>query len=274
MRALVKWAGGKSWLVDQFAHILPRPSDVAGYREPFTGSAAVAKYYLDKTRCALSDKNHRLMTMYRGVREDPGGVVSHLRSLAFDADTYTKVRRSFNHPSGVPMSHEIAAQFIYLNRAGFNGLYRENRRGEFNVPIGDYKNPTICDEDSIRGWSTLLQDAELSAQDWRTSTRDARPREFIFLDPPYVPKSKTSNFTAYQAGGFGPTDQEQLADELHVLNKRGCLWMLTNSSEARDLYREWYVTEADVARSINSNGKKRGAVKEIIVTNYEHHEVR
>lgn len=162
-----------------------------------------------------------------------------------------------------------AAWFIYLNRTCFNGLYRENSKGEFNVPIGRYTSPVFCDEETIRAWSKALAQASLLTCSWEHSMSNAERDEFVFIDPPYVPATKTANFTGYQAGGFGPEAQARLAESLGHLDGRGVKWMLTNSAEARYLYDRWNTLSVPVRRAINSNGEKRQAVGEIIVTNYD-----
>ncbi len=271
MRSLLKWAGGKRWLLERYAHLLPDPATITAYREPFLGSGAVATHYIGRAPCVLSDKNDRLMAMYRGVRDYPDSVMDELRRLTYDRPTYEQTRRFFNFDRNAAALY-IAAWFIYLNKTCFNGLYRENRRGEFNVPFGRYTNPTICDEETIRAWSKALATARstmLVAMGWQDALSSATAGEFVFLDPPYVPASDTANFTSYTASGFGPRDQEQLGAALRVLDGRGVKWMLTNSAEAAGLYSKWNVMRVDVARPINSKGSGRGKVGEIIVGNYE-----
>lgn len=267
-RKLLKWAGSKSWILETHGHLFPAPETITGYREPFLGGGAIAGHYLGRTQCHLSDLNEHLMTMYRAVRDDPDDVIRLLRGLKYDRERYLVTRSQFNYAPKV-MPAERAAWMIYLNRTGFNGLYRENRKGEFNVPFGRYTNPTICDEPLIRAWSEALQGSTLAHCDYMKTLAGAREGEFIFLDPPYVPASKTASFTAYQAGGFGRVDQERLIGELYLLDIRGIKWMLTNSAEARGLYESrWHVLDVQVARRINSKGSKRGKVGEIIVANF------
>ena len=280
MQPLLKWAGSKRWLLKSYAHMLPDPSDIDSYFEPFLGSAAIASRYIGKTTCVLSDANARLVQMYDGVRDNPEGVIQRLRDFTdwrtrpdgmFEAnpEVFDSVRAAFNAPESSVV--ERAAQFIYLNKTDFNGLYRENRKGEFNAPIGKFKTPPcVCDEENIRAWSKAMNDRGTAFfhADFEKFLTFAKPGTFFFLDPPYVPVSDTANFSAYTANGFGPEDQFRLSRGLSLLDRRGAKFLLTNAAEALPLYQGWTVTVAPVSRSINSKGTKRGKVDEIIVTNY------
>ena len=309
MMSLLKFAGGKSWVTDQFAHLLPAPADVSTYHEPFVGCGAVGKLYLGETRCFLNDKNDRLMAMYEGVREDPGGVFSLLTIYAQESDPkfYYDVRQKFNERPRTDASATQAARFIYLNRAGDNGLIRENKAGGFNSPYGKYHSPGDCrgthptkaaaalcakkrlagepllekhnaiavpDLATFTAWSEKLSTATLHAGDFEPEIRGyVGQGSFVFLDPPYVPVSTTTNFTGYSAGGFGPEDQDRLLRMLDVIDGRGARFLLTNAVEAMGLYApRWNVREVAVGRAINSNKDKRGKVGEILVANYALHE--
>jgi DNA adenine methylase len=267
MKPLLKWPGGKKWLLKSYSHMLPNPADIETYFEPFLGSAAVATHYIGKTTCVLSDTNARLIQMYDGVRDNPLGVIEELKHLAYDADTYHRVRELFNGPSDNTLR---AAQLLYLNKTCFNGLYRENQRGEFNVPFGKYTNPLLCDEENIMAWSKAMNNhgTAFFSVDFDRLFAFAKPGCFFFLDPPYVPVSDTANFTAYTARGFGPEDQARLARGLSYIDRCGARFLLTNAAEAMPLYPGWPIAVASVARSINSKGDKRGKVDEILVTNY------
>jgi DNA adenine methylase len=164
-----------------------------------------------------------------------------------------------------------AARLIYLNKTCYNGLFRENSRGEFNVPFGRYKNPNICDAGRLRAAAAALQTAELVAADFATVLQTAVARDFIYLDPPYAPLSATSNFTSYSKDGFGAADQERLAEMVHTLTARGCLVMLSNSNAPliRDLYpaNQYRLIEVMARRNINSKGARRGPIKELLILN-------
>lgn len=273
MKPILKWVGGKRWLLERYAHMLPAPADITAYFEPFLGGGAVATRYIGKTTCVLSDVNTRLIQMYEGVRDEPEAVIGRLKQLVYDPDVYDLVRRKFNAPVNDTQPNVArAVQFIYLNKTCFNGLFRENRKGEFNVPFGKYTNPTICDEENIRAWSKAMSDNATAFYciDFEKMLAFAKPDYFFFIDPPYVPVSDTADFTGYTAGGFGPEDQKRLVDGLSVLDQKGAKFLLTNAAEALPLYdgQGWNVQVAPVGRSINSKGTKRGKVDEILVTNY------
>jgi len=269
VKPILKWVGGKRWLLERYAHMLPAPADITAYFEPFLGGGAVATRYIGKTTCVLSDANVRLIQMYEGVRDNPEGVIEQLKVLPYKLDVFLQVRKFFNEASD---NTSRAAQFIYLNKTCFNGLYRENKKGEFNVPFGKYTNPTICDEENIRAWSKAMSDNATAfySIDFEKMLAFAKPDYFYLIDPPYVPVSDTADFTAYTAGGFGPEDQKRLVDGLSVLDQKGAKFLLTNAAEALPLYdgQGWNVQVAPVGRSINSKGTKRGKVDEILVTNY------
>jgi DNA adenine methylase len=259
----LKWAGGKRWID---AALLPDPARVRTYREPFLGSGAVARHYLGRVPCVLSDANARLIRCYRGVRGDVEGVVRRLECTAYTREEYARTRRDFNSRASVTDT-EIAAWFVYLNRCGFNGLYRENADGEFNVPFGRYANPTICDATTLRAWSALLRGVALRDEDFEEALDDAEEGDFVYLDPPYVPVSETADFTAYVAGGFGPADQDRLDRQLVHLDARGAHWILSNAAAARGRYARWHVREIEVPRKINRDPAKRGPVTELLVSN-------
>jgi DNA adenine methylase len=280
VKPLLKWAGGKSWVLKSYVHMLPDPADIDTYFEPFLGGAAVATRYIGKTTCVLSDANARLVQMYNGVRDSPDVVVRRLEELTdwqqrpdgmFEANpqVFENVRAAFNAYEA--SAAERAAQLIYLNKTDFNGLYRENRKGEFNAPMGKFKTPPcVCDEENIQAWSRTMNDRGTAFfhADFEKLFMFAKPGTFYFLDPPYVPVSDTANFSAYTASGFSSEDQIRLAHGLALLDHKGAKFLLTNAAEALPLYQDWHVTVAPVSRSINSKGAKRGKVDEILVTNY------
>jgi len=247
--------------------MLPDPADIDSYFEPFLGSAAVATRYIGKSTCVLSDANPRLIQLYEGVRDNPREVIRALKLLTYHPDVYRDVRHAFNGPAD---NTERAAQFLYLNKTCFNGLYRENKKGEFNVPFGKYANPKICDEENIMAWSIAMNSRGTAffLADFERMISFAQPGIFYYFDPPYVPVSDTANFTAYTSDGFGPSDQARLVRGLSQIDRRGAKFLLTNAAEAISLYPDWHVTVAPVSRSINSKGAKRGKVDEILVTNY------
>lgn len=267
-RPFLKFAGGKSGLLPD---ILPRlPKRIKTYYEPFLGGGAVFFALANELRfqrAVLSDTNRELIITWVAIRDEVDAVIAVLRRLAREREIdppshYAAVRAQLPTKPA-----KIAARMIYLNRTGFNGLYRVNRAGQFNVPFGRYVNPKICDEDNLRAVSAVLQDVVIVHADFfwiesRPSRGDA-----VFMDPPYVPRSKTSSFVGYGADGFGPEDQLRLAAQYRRYVGGGISAVLSNSDTAisRYLYAGLDVRTVRAPRAISSVGKKRGAVNEILV---------
>ncbi len=265
---LLKWAGGKGQLLKQFAPHLPCPEDIHCYYEPFVGSAALY-FHLRPARAQLSDRNEKLIEVYQVVRDDLDSLIPVLQQHKNERDYYYEVRRQ--EPAQLTPA-ERAARLLFLNRTCYNGLYRENSSGAFNVPFGRYKNPKICDEPRLRAASQALQEVELRGGDFTEAVRDAQKGDFVYFDPPYVPLSATSNFTGYNRYGFSAADHQRLAATFQELSDRGCRAMLSNSSApfVRELYdgRGFRILEVQARRNINSNGKRRGPITELLILNY------
>ena len=263
-RPLLKWVGGKTQLLDQLETRLPEMFD--RYFEPFVGGAALF-FAMRPPRASLRDVNEELINCYRAVRDDVDGVIRALGAHKYERDHYYAVRE--RDPEKLPLA-ERAARTIFLNKTGFNGLYRVNRSGRFNVPFGRYDDPRFCDEDNLRSCSLALQGVDVDVRDFKSIVKDARPGDFVYFDPPYVPLSDTADFTSYAAGGFGPKDQERLAKVFTDLTKKGVFAMLSNSDTTmvRDLYAAFTIDAVYASRSVNSNGAGRGKVAEVVVRNY------
>ncbi len=264
-RPILKWAGGKTQLLPEILQRLP--SVIETYYEPFVGGAAVF-FALAAAgrfkRAVLSDKNPELVGLYRCVQRDVEAVIRALGSYRYDEQEYYRVR-----DSKLPRSAAArAARLIFLNTTGYNGLYRVNRAGQFNVPFGRYKNPTICDAENLRAAARALRSAELRVGDFATITRRARQGDAVYFDPPYVPVSKTASFTAYDRHAFELADHERLAATFSVLSGRGVAVLLSNSDTrvTRRLFGPFRVETVAVTRAINSNASKRGRVSEILVS--------
>jgi DNA adenine methylase len=272
-RPFLKWAGGKRQLLEQFAPLYP--ARIERYIEPFAGSAAVffdVRERFDLRFAALSDDNAELINCYRIVRDDVEALIKKLRAH--------KKRHHEEFPSyfyGVreqlpdrlsPVAR--AARFIYLNKTGYNGLYRVNAAGRFNVPVGRYKDPPICDAELLRAASAALQGVNIDVRDFGDWLSKARAGDFFYIDPPYVPLSKTSNFTSYAAGGFGAAEQVRLARFVRDLDGRGARVMLSNSDTpiVRKLYGGFDIKKINARRNINSNGARRGQIAELVIRNY------
>ena len=268
-RPFLKWAGGKTQLLPQLAKFYPPKGSVKRYIEPFLGSGAVFFHFkaLVGSRSAiLWDNNRELIDTFKAVQEDVGQVIKLLSKYQkqHSKDFFLAMREK------TPLSLAgKAARLIYLNKTCFNGLYRVNSRGLFNVPFGKYTNPGIFNEDWLRRASELLQGARIEAEDFRFLKVEAKKNDFIYFDPPYHPRSKTSYFTAYTRDLFGEEHQRKLADLYRALDKKGCLLMLSNSDTPliRELYKDFDIREVSARRLINSRADRRGAICELVVLN-------
>lgn len=267
-RPFLKWAGGKGRLLDQYWPYFPQ--QFRRYHEPFLGGGAVFFSLADQFRTALlADLNEELVNVYQCVRDDIDELIDRLaqHKVAHGHSHYYAVRAQQALPDPV----ERAARLIYLNKTCFNGLYRENSKGHFNVPIGRYKNPNICDEATLRHASTALQSADIACAPFTDVLTQARSsQDFVYFDPPYHPISNTSSFTSYNRRGFHPQDQEQLQQTFAELAGRGVKVMLSNSDclFTRELYRDFYIHPIQASRAINSKAKRRGKIPELLITSY------
>jgi DNA adenine methylase len=267
VRALLKWAGSKQRLLPELTARLPSDYLTRRHVEPFCGSAALF-FALEPARAVLSDSNHHLVETLKSVRNELDDVLHALREFESDhsEDLYYETRAYLN--SGTLHGALHAAAVLYTNRTCFNGLWRENAKGEFNVPIGSYKDPKIVDEASLRSASRVLQNASLTAARFEEMLFLCGEGDFVYLDPPYEPISKTSNFAAYTKSGFTRQDHERLAQEFKHLHELGAKVMLSNSDTpfTRALYAAWHVESVSVQRSICASTRNRA--QEIIVRNY------
>ena len=261
-RPFLKWAGGKRQLLGELLRHAPRAT--ARYHEPFLGGGALF-FALKPARAVLSDVNLRLIRTYRGVKDDVERVIGLLESYPHDADFYYELREvDIDRRSDA----EVAAWFIYLNKTGFNGLYRVNRDNRFNVPFGRYARPTICNKATLRACSRALERAEILHLDFEQAVKKARRGDFVYFDPPYVPLSATSSFTSYTSNGFDAGAQTRLRDIAKKLKRSGVRVLLSNSSApfVRNLYKSGFVLhEVSALRPVNSKATKRGAVTELLI---------
>ncbi len=273
-KPFVKWVGGKRQLLRQFRELgLYPPEDfnptTNTYYEPFVGGGAVFFDLLPKN-AELSDLNNELVTTYHVIKNNVDELIQSLQKHIYDKEYYLEVRaKKVEDLSDV----EVASRFIFLNRTGFNGLYRVNKSGQFNVPFGRYNNPVICDEKNLRQVSEALQDVSITHQDYKKVLETAKSGDFIYLDPPYYPINATSSFTSYTAEGFLEKEQTELRDTFVKLHERGCFVMLSNSDTPfiNELYSGHdgvTINKITAGRSINSKGSGRGKITEVLVTNY------
>ncbi|VVB83893.1 D12 class N6 adenine-specific DNA methyltransferase [uncultured archaeon] len=268
--SFIKWAGGKKQLLEQFKQFFP--DKIENYYESFVGGGTIG-FYLLKThpeikKIYLSDINKELVTTYKVVKNDINNLINLLKQYKekHNKEFYYKIRsQEVNKLSEL----QIATRFIYLNKTCFNGLYRVNSKGQFNVPIGDYKNPTICQEEDLREISKLLQKDDISVKQFYDAVKKAKKGDFIYFDPPYYPLNRSS-FTKYTKEQFLEKEQEKLAEVFKDLDKRGCKVMLSNSDTEfiKNLYRGYYISVVKATRMINCNATKRGKINEIVITNY------
>ncbi len=272
-KPFVKWAGGKRQLLVQFWELGLYPSEFNStsgrYFEPFVGGGAVF-FHLQPKNATLSDLNSELITTYKIIRDDVESLILSLKKHIYDKDYFLKTRAM----NPVEMSDlDVASRFIYLNRTCFNGMYRVNSKGQFNVPFGRYKNPIICDEDNLRAVSKALRDVEILNMDYKVAISKAKAGDFVYFDPPYYPISSTSSFTSYTKDGFAEKEQVELRDTFAELSNRGCYVMLSNSDSAfiRYIYgglKNVTITTVSAGRAINSKAGGRGKITELVITNY------
>jgi DNA adenine methylase len=286
-RPFLKWAGGKLQLLGELEPLLPDSID--RYVEPFLGGGAVFFHLSPVVSTALlNDVNPRLVELFTLVRDDVEGLIDEIGRLAGrganTSRTYYRRRNEYNAclDDGEPLRR--CALFVYLNRTCYNGLYRVNGKGLFNVPFGRYGKPRILDEDRLRNASRALARAErIESMDFSTFLLEScREGDFVYLDPPYVPVSTTSSFTSYAQGSFDVDDQRRLADTLAALHARSVRWMLSNSFTpvSRRIFvtglmdriglpkRRPYVRRIEARRAINSRVDRRGPVHEYVLRNY------
>lgn len=274
-KPFLKWVGGKGRLLPQLSQLYP--DDFNEFYEPFVGGGALF-FSLNPKIGHINDTNSKLISAYKHIRDDVNGLIAELRALQKHyhelADIelqklyFYEIRSKYN--SLLASDPENASLLIFLNKTCFNGMYRENSKGGFNVPFGKHVSPTICDESNLRAVSESLQHTTISCSSFEEAVETASKGDFVYFDPPYHPLNATSSFTSYGADDFRVQDQEKLRDIFVKLSKRGCKVMLSNSDTEfiKDLYKDYKIHTILAGRSINSIGSKRGKITEIVVTNY------
>jgi len=270
-KPFMQWVGGKREMIPQYEMYIPKKFNT--YFEPFVGGGAMF-FHLAPESGILSDSNTELIRTYEGVRDQPEEVIRILKELRarHSADLFMKIRaidREINIFKELKNS-EIAARMIYLNQTCFNGVYRVNKLGQFNVPIGSSLNRLICDEHTIRNASKLLKKTNIKEVGFETCLKDAKSGDFVYLDPPYYPVSEYSDFTRYTKEKFFEEDQIRLKKEFDRLNKIGCKVMLSNSDceFIKKLYSDYRQHKVYSGRTLNCKSEKRGKVSELFITNY------
>jgi len=279
VKPVLKWAGGKRQLLEPILSFVERSFQgrIEKYYEPFAGGAAVFFALAGRqkfNRAKLTDMNADLIRVYVELRDNADAVIAELEKLAaleLSKETYYLVREKVR-AKRPGKDAARAARLIYLNRTGYNGLYRVNSSGEFNVPYGSYKNPRIVDPPRLRAAAEALQNVELAVEDFESSCKTAKRGDFVYFDPPYVPVSKTASFAAYHSVAFTSAEHARLAETFARLTKAGVKTLLSNSDtpETRALYRKFDTHTVQATRAINSNASRRGSVPELLVHSEPH----
>ena len=264
----VKWVGGKRQLMFELLKNMPKSYN--RYFEPFIGGGALF-FELQPDNAYISDMNEELINLYQVVRDEVDKLICDLQKHDVSKEYFMEIRNidrteEYQNWSDV----QKASRFIYLNRTCFNGMYRVNSKGEFNVPFGHYKNPRILDENNLINCSNLLQGIEIKHADFSEILKKVKKGDFVYFDPPYVPLSETSSFTSYTKEGFDINMQFKLRDVCDELDTMGVNFLLSNSDTklVNDLYENYNIKKVFASRQINANADGRGKITEVLVRNY------
>lgn len=292
VKPFLKWAGGKSQLLPEIRKFYPFNEQITKYAEPFVGGGAVLFDILsnyDLQEVYISDLNSDLVNSYIIIRDNVNELVDLLQQkqdkflqLCTDdrKELFYNERATFNKLKHAPSDDngtQRAALMIFLNRTCFNGLYRVNRKGDFNVPMGAYKHPLICDEDNLTLMSAKLQNVQIQCADYKKVSDFADEYTFLYFDPPYRPLTKTANFTSYNESEFDDQNQRELADFIKLLSERGCRVLASNSDPKNvdegdnffeDIYSGLNIHRVKASRMINSRSSSRGKINELLISNY------
>lgn len=295
IRPFVKWAGGKGSLIPQLNNFYPyelKNGIIERYIEPFVGGGAVLIDILQKydiQEVYAFDINIDLINSYNVIKNNIEELITNLKQMETEylqlgqeerKNYFYNIRDEYNNYELEENEQNVqrAAQFIYLNRTCFNGLYRVNKNGKFNVPVGSYKNPTICDEQNLRQLSQLIQNVQFQYGDYSRSMEYVTENTFIYFDPPYIPLNVTSGFTSYTKEDFNDDNQRELATFYGELNEKNAKLMLSNSDPKNinkedtffdNIYQGFNINQIQASRMINANSNGRGKISEILVTNYD-----
>ncbi len=267
LRPLLRWAGGKTHLVRSLLQSLPKNCDARVYREPFLGAGSLF-HAVKPNKAILSDANKHLISCYEHVRDNHVAVNRHLKAFRGRCSEagYYDVREVYNRSR---FSAAQAARFIYLNKTCFNGIFRVNTNGQFNVPYGWKNRPSLPDSVKLREVSNAFQNAELRAADFLQATADAGTGDFVYLDPPYPALNGTAYFTHYTAGRFSDADQQKVAALCHEMDQAGCLFLVSNADteKIRKLYKRYNCRTLETTRFLTC--KTKYSTRELLITNYE-----
>ena len=293
-KPFIKWVGGKGQLLSEINKLYPVElgKNINKYAEIFLGGGAVlfdilSKYKLDEVY--ISDKNLELINTYKSIRDNVDILIKSLKEMEEqyiplnNEDRkiyYYEKREEYN---SLKINSEVnnikkAILFIFLNKTCFNGLYRVNKKGKFNVPMGAYKKPKICDEENLKNVSLTLRNVKIVYADYRKSEKFIDDKTFVYIDPPYRPLNITSSFTSYTENDFNDKEQIELAEYINVLNKKGAKIVISNSDPKNNdiddnffdkLYKNYNINRVKATRMLNSNASLRGAINELLITNYK-----
>ena len=293
-KPFIKWVGGKGQLLPEINKLYPIElgKNINKYAEIFLGGGAVlfdilSKYKLDEVY--ISDKNLELINTYKSIRDNIDILIKSLKEMEEeyisldDEDRkiyYYEKRQKYNKLKINIEENNIekASLFIFLNKTCFNGLYRVNKKGEFNVPMGAYKNPKICDKENLKNVSMALKNVKIIYADYRESESFIDEKTFVYIDPPYRPLNTSSSFTSYTENDFSDKEQIELAEYIDLLNKKGAKIVISNSDPKNnntddnffdELYKNYNINRVKATRMLNSNASLRGAINELLITNYK-----
>ena len=293
-KPFIKWVGGKGQLLPEIKKLYPVElgKTINKYAEIFIGGGAVlfdilSKYKLDEIY--ISDKNLELINTYKSIRDSVDILIKSLKEMEegyipLDDENrkiyYYEKRQEYNNLKINIEENNIekASLFIFLNKTCFNGLYRVNKKGEFNVPMGAYKNPKICDEENLKNVAMALKNVKIIYADYRESKDFIDEKTFVYIDPPYRPLNPTSSFTSYTENDFSDKEQIELAEYIDILNKKGAKIVISNSDPKNnniddnffdELYKNYNINRVKATRMLNSNASLRGAINELLITNYK-----
>lgn len=295
-KPFVKWAGGKSQLINEIETVIQRrKKDKFTYIEPFVGGGAILFWMLENypnlEKVVINDINSDLTSTYKTIKENVNELIKVLKLWETEYHKfedlpeerkiyYYEKRELFNLRKSDEITH--SALFIFLNRTCFNGLYRVNQSNKFNVPIGSYKKPMICDDENLFAVNKALQKVEILNGDFTQTLDFADKNTLFYFDPPYKPLSETSSFNSYAKDEFNDNEQIRLKEFCDILDKLGHQWILSNSDVKGknpndnffdDLYANYNISRVKARRNINANGNKRGQLNELLITNYEYEQV-
>jgi len=269
MEPILKWAGGKRTLIPELVLRFPPPSSNFRYHEAFFGGGAVF-FEISPVKGTINDINKKLMNFYAVVRDHPQELINKAGEYKYEENEYYKLREIYNDNN---LSNiESASILLYLNKTAYNGLYRENSSGAFNVPFGTYNNPTIVNERQILKASRLLKNVDIHSDDFSYVLNCAEKGDLCYFDPPYVPISTTSNFTTYSSNGFTNKNQESLCNLCNTLDEKGIFFILSNSyrEELKGMYEKnpnFTIDIINASRMISCKTASRGIIKELLIHN-------